>query len=76
MPTHRMYCTAEEAKNTPNATAFARECLQSRKTTFGRPNIWLDRYIRGARFEEDKAFGPVLVIEWQSKNDNDEEETD
>lgn len=71
MPTHRMYCTADEAKG--NAMALALAELRPGKPSRGwKPNHWEKREIQTARFEKDGPWD-VLVVAYTTQNDKEDE---
>lgn len=71
MPTHRMYCSAEDVA-TGDPMGVARANL-GRSFNFGRPSVWKSRRIYGARFDKDK-FGDVLLVEYKTGPDEEENE--
>ncbi len=69
MPTHRMYCTADEAKG--NAMAFAAKELRPGQPSRGfKPRHWETREIQTARFEKEGSEH-VLVVTYTTQKGGD-----
>ena len=67
MPTHRMLCTAEEAKGDPLVVART----ELARPWLGKETVWAKRRIVSAKFTKGPD-GPELVITYKAGKDEED----